>query len=116
MREIKEKLKRTLPMRLIWRCIYPFESTCGRCGLPWSICNQPYFFIVSTDVDGFYMCRYCWEHSTWEQVRKASIKGYFKQLDSIQDIEERQEFEKERSLDDTVNIIKAEYDRTHFQN
>ncbi len=75
-----EELKRLQPIAETYRAIYPSESTCGICGLPWSACGPKIINISGEGLGVFYVCPYCFKTQPLKEVLKATAKGYAEQL------------------------------------
>lgn len=82
--------------------------------MPWSECGTK-----SIDLDGgigvFYVCPYCFEHSSLEEVLKATSSGYVEQVKSIYKYTEREDFIKTYNLTDILMKTQDKYLETHKQ-
>lgn len=91
--------------------LHPTESVCGICHLPWSLSGAKY---ISTSSKGgvFYVCPYCFRHSSLEQVLKATVDGYMSQYEQIS-AENGREFRKEHDLLKILMKTAEEYTKIH---
>lgn len=105
----KEELKRLPFVVKAYTAIYPSESHCGICRLPWSAGGTK-AINIEPDWGVFYVCPYCWKTRTKEEILKASVRGYMSQYESVSD---RENFLKHHQLDEILYKIEQEYDRTH---
>lgn len=107
----KEQIKR-LPFAVkAYQKIYPSNSTCGICGLPWSACTPK---TVELDEIGgcFATCEYCWERATQEDVMKAHTDAYVAICLSLFE-PDMQKFIGKRPLEHVLECVCKEYDKTH---
>ena len=64
-----ERIKRWPIVAWFLRKKYPYNSTCGICKLPWSVCEI--HSIPIGERNGFFpTCQWCWEHKS-----KSANKG-----------------------------------------
>lgn len=110
----KEQIKRLPFVVSAFQTVHPNQSVCGICGLPWSECGTK-----NIDLDGgigvFYVCPYCFEHSSLEEVLKATSSGYAKQVNSFYDYFKRADFIKTHDLTDILMKTQEKYLETHKQ-
>ena len=94
--------------------LHPTESVCGICHLPWSISGAKY---ISTSSEGgvFYVCPYCFKHSSLEQVLNATVEGYMKQYENVHE-EYGREFRKKYDLLKILRETAREYTEIHETN
>lgn len=72
-----EKIKRWPIVAWFLRTLYPYNSTCLICGLPWASCKE--HCIPLDDNSGFFpVCQYCWEHCSETENRDAVLRLYKK--------------------------------------
>lgn len=116
----REEIKRLPFVAHALRIAHPYNSTCGICGLPWGECKG-----VCIEIDSgtgcFYVCDYCFSHSSLEEVLKATAAGYVEQYKSIAEFRQRESFVQEYDLVDIlmrtqeryleINKIREEYDK-----
>lgn len=91
--------------------IYPSESTCGICDLPWSVCGMKYIK-TAEDRGVFYVCPHCWEKSSLTDILKASVNGYLSQINNLPK-RDKELFMKEFDLGDVLMKIEEEYIKSH---
>lgn len=91
--------------------IYPSESTCGICDLPWSVCGMKPIKIAE-DRGVFYVCPHCWEKNSLTDILKVSVNGYLRQISSLSE-REKELFVKEFDLGDILMKIEDEYIKSH---
>ena len=78
----REKAKRKPFIVDVFKMIYPSESTCGICGLPWSACQPSHVTPTSKGHGCFPVCEYCWETSDRDTLQKAYLGLYTKWCES----------------------------------
>ncbi len=72
-----EKIKRWPIVAWFLRLVYPWNSTCLICGLPWSACED--HSIPIDNAAGFFpVCEWCWQHRSKQENRKAVIALHIK--------------------------------------
>lgn len=110
----KEQIKRLPFVVSAFQTVHPYQSVCGICGLPWSECGS--MNIKLSEKSGvFYVCPYCFEHSTLEEVLKATSSGYAEQVKSIYKYIEKEDFIKTHDLTDILMKTQEKYLETHKQ-
>ncbi len=93
--------------------IYSSESRCNICGLPWSAGGRK-SINIGHNWGVFYVCPYCWETNTKEDILRASVRGYLSQYECVSaNKPDKEDFLKSHKLDDILYKIEQEYDRTH---
>lgn len=93
----REELKRLPFVSGALATIHPHNSTCGVCGLPWCECKPE--CIETNEREGvFYVCEYCFRHSSLEEVLRATVHGYMGQYISISEYSNRDVFVNEHDL------------------
>lgn len=108
----KEELKRLPFVVAAYQRIYPSESHCGICNLPWSACGTECVDI--TDTSGvFYVCPHCWKNNDIQEVLKATTKGYLGQLESCTTEQHRSYFLKTHDLLEILLKTEQKYLSTH---
>lgn len=75
-----EKIKRWPIVAWFLRMLYPYNSTCYICGLPWAEVEH-HVVPMGTDVRGhrrgfFCVCEYCWNHAEKRRVENGFEKLY----------------------------------------
>ena len=108
----KDEIKRLPFVAHALRAVHPYSSTCGVCGLPWGECKG--VCIETGDGTGcFYVCHYCFSHSSLEEVLKATAEGYIEQYGSITDFHQRESFVQEHDLVDILMKTQERYLEIH---
>ena len=103
----RDELKRLPFVSAALAAIHPYNSTCGVCGLPWGECKGE--CIEMGDGTGcFYVCHYCFKHSSLEEVLKATVDGYIEQYRSITGFSQMESFVQEYDL---VSILEKTQER-----
>lgn len=68
-----EKIKRWPIVSWFLRMMYPYNSTCGICKLPWETCEI--HSIPIGKICGFFpTCQWCWEHKSKEENKREVMK------------------------------------------
>lgn len=95
-----------------FKILHPTESVCGICQLPWSLSGTKY---ISTSPKGgvFYVCPYCFKHSSLEQVLKATVNGYMNQYERVSE-EHKEEFLKNHDLLEILIKTSNEYENGNY--
>ena len=107
----KDEIIRLPFVVVAYQQIYPSESTCGICNLPWSVCGMKP--IKTTEDKGvFYVCPHCWEKNSLTDILKASVNGYLSQINNLSN-RDKELFIKEFDLGDILMKIEEEYIKTH---
>ncbi len=110
----KEEIKRLPFVVKAYSIIYPTESQCNICGLPWSVGGAKNVNI-GQDWGIFYVCPHCWETRTKEEILRASVRGYMSQYECASRNEsDREKFLKNHQLDEILYKIEQEYNKTHL--
>lgn len=78
-----ERLKRLGPVVKYYQLMYPSDSTCYHCGLPWSVVkihSITVHDVTSEPVgDGFFTCcEYCWKRMTDLEKIDSVLDLFFK--------------------------------------
>lgn len=103
----KDELKRLHFVSAALAAIHPHNSTCGVCGLPWCEC-EPECIGIDDNKGCFYVCDYCFRHSSLEEILRATVKGYMGQYCSIPEYSDREFFVNENDL---VGILEKTQER-----
>lgn len=108
----KDEIKRLPFVVAAYQRIYPSESHCGICNLPWSACGTECVDI--TDTSGvFYVCPHCWKNNDIQEVLKATTKGYLGQLESCTNEQQRSYFLRTHDLVEILLKTEQKYLLTH---
>lgn len=102
----REELKRLPFVSAALAAIHPHNSTCGVCGLPWCEC-KPECIEINERECVFYVCCYCFRHSSLEEILRATVNGY------ISDYSNRDSFVNEYDL---VSILEKTQERYYELN
>ena len=108
----KDEMKRLPFVSAALIATHPCNSTCGVCGLPWCEC-RPECIDVNEHTVVFYVCNYCFRHSSLEEVLRATVKGYMGQYASISEYKERDLFVDEHDLVDILMKTQERYLEIH---
>lgn len=82
MKHIINKIKRFKIIVFFFKLISPGFGRCGVCGLPWNRCNEK--SVNTTQFSGtFSTCQYCWDHSSFDLIKKSYSKTYDQQYYSL---------------------------------
>ena len=103
----RDELKRLPFVSAALVTIHPHYSTCGVCGLPWCECKRE-CIDINEHTGVFYVCGYCFRHSSLEEVLRATAKGYMGQYSSIPKYSDREVFVNEHDL---VGILEKTQER-----
>ena len=103
----RDELKRLPFVSAALATIHPHNSTCGVCGLPWCEC-KPECIEINEHTGCFYVCHYCFKHSSLEEVLKVTVDGYITQYRSITEFHQRESFVQEYDL---VGILEKTQER-----
>lgn len=83
---------------------YPNNSTCAKCGLPWSECT-PHSVSTSESEGTFALCDYCWSNSDLETIKVCHKEVYFEQRTSLKEINKSMKY----SLEYLMNCVDKSY-------
>lgn len=102
-----EEIKRLPFVVKAYQHLYPSFSTCGICGLPWSVC-KPKFIELNDSFGTFSVCEHCWNKATLSELMKVHTKTYIRQCHSMTK-EEMDRFIKKRPLEYVLKCVGEEY-------
>ena len=108
----RDELKRLPFVASALSTIHPDYSTCGVCGLPWCEC-KPECIEINEREGVFYVCGYCFRHSSLEEILRATVNGYIGQYVSISEYSNRDSFVNEHDLVDILEKTQERYLEIH---
>lgn len=73
-----ERLKRLGPVVRYYKKKYPSDSTCYRCGLPWSLLEFHAIAVRNREEGFFTCCEYCWQRMTDLEKIDSVVDLFFK--------------------------------------
>lgn len=106
-----EEIKRLPFVVKAYQQLYPNNSTCEICGLPWSVC-KPKFVALNDSLGTFAVCEHCWSKATLLEVLEAHTKTYVWQSQGLND-KNRENFMKESPLEYVLQCVEKEYNNNH---
>lgn len=59
--------KRNGDYHIIAKKLYPNQSQCSKCQLPWGAAGKSHNIQVTNILGMFAICEYCWQHSTEDE-------------------------------------------------
>lgn len=106
-----EEIKRLPFVVKAYQQLYPTNSTCEMCGLPWSVCT-PKAVALDDSVGMFAVCKHCWDKATLLEVLEAHTKTYVSQCQTVCD-KPRDGYMKEYPLEHVLQCVEKEYNNNH---
>ena len=92
----------------MFRAMYPYNSYCERCGLPWSLCNSK-AVDYSEHSGTFATCDYCFEHSTLEELKTYYTNVYKMQESSLRGTS----YKMDHTLEHLLKCVERDYLSLH---
>lgn len=102
-----EEIKRLPLVVKAYQHLYPDNTTCGICGLPWAVC-KPKFIELDDSLGTFSVCEHCWNKATLLEAMEAHTRTYIRQCHSLTK-KEMTQFIKERPLEYVLKCVEEEY-------
>lgn len=109
-----ENIKRLPFVVEAYKLIYPQYSRCEICGLPWAVCKSK-TVPLNGSMGVFALCEHCWNKATLMEVMKAHTKTYIMQYTGIAEENDRERFIKENPLEQVLQCVEKEYNKTNNQ-
>ncbi len=106
-----EEIKRLPFVVEAYKLIFPQNSRCGICGLPWPVC-KPKTIQLSEGEGVFALCEHCWSKATLLEVMKAHADTFVEQYYSL-DKKSQERFIKETPLEYVLQCVEKEYISTN---